>query len=113
MRADSRPGRPSRLTPERADAIIDAMREGATVKAAAEAAGVGRRTVYDWLERGREQPHGQLVARVEAVLDERKQPSWEETLAQLDSEYEHWRPAPIREVLRAVDEFELLADLDS
>jgi transposase-like protein len=103
MCAVSRLGRPSRLTPAVADAIVEAVRNGATVKTAAATVGVGRRTVYDWLEQGRREPHGRFVARLEAALDEARQPSWQQALAVLDSEFEHWELPPLREVLRDVD----------
>jgi hypothetical protein len=61
-----RRGRPTRLTPEVADAIVAAVAQGATLTQAAAWTGIGLRTLHDWLERGRAEPHGQLVARIEA-----------------------------------------------
>lgn len=46
-------GRPTSLTPEVADRIVQAVRAGSYVSHAAEYAGVHRDTVYGWLERGR------------------------------------------------------------
>lgn len=97
-------GRPSKLTPALADAIVVAARGGATVKAAAEDAGVGRRRLYGWIERGRREPHGVFLARLDAALNEKRQPDWREALVRLEDEFEHWQPLPIREVLRDVDE---------
>lgn len=45
-------GRPTKLTMERATAIIHAIRRGNYMSTAAALAGVGERTVYDWLKRG-------------------------------------------------------------
>ena len=46
-------GRPSKLTPERAQAIALAVSEGHYLQHAAAAAGVARSTVHSWLARGR------------------------------------------------------------
>jgi hypothetical protein len=40
------------------DRIIRAVRLGATHALAAQAGGIGRRTLYDWLDRGKQAPHG-------------------------------------------------------
>ncbi|MFJ4013959.1 hypothetical protein [Streptomyces sp. NPDC090026] len=54
MRSNQRrPGRPSLLTPERADAIVRACAVGANTILAAEAAGVSRATIARWIARGR------------------------------------------------------------
>jgi hypothetical protein len=66
-RAVNRRGRPTRLKPEVADAIVAAVAQGATLTQAAAWNGIGLRTLYDWLERGRAEPYGQLVARIEAA----------------------------------------------
>lgn len=50
--------RPTKLTPETQNAIIKALRIGATRKTAAEAAGVDYRTFLNWLERGDEAQKG-------------------------------------------------------
>jgi hypothetical protein len=47
-------GRPTRLTRETHDAIVGAIEQGAYVKIAAQAAGVGQSTLSGWLARGRE-----------------------------------------------------------
>jgi hypothetical protein len=47
-------GRPTRLTRETHDAIVTAIEQGAYVKIAAQAAGVGQSTLSGWLARGRE-----------------------------------------------------------
>ena len=46
-------GRPSKLTPERAQAIALAVSEGHYLQHAAAAAGVARSSVHNWLARGR------------------------------------------------------------
>lgn len=47
-------GRPSKLTPETATRIVDAIRAGCYAQVAAQAAGVGKTTYFDWRARGRE-----------------------------------------------------------
>ena len=47
----SRVRRNSRRTPEAEAKFISALRAGKSIAAAARAAGVGRRTVYDWRDR--------------------------------------------------------------
>ena len=49
-------GRPSKLTPERAQAIALAVSEGHYLQHAAAAAGVARSTVHSWLAPGPEGP---------------------------------------------------------
>lgn len=44
-------GRPPKLEPERADRILQAVRAGNYLRTAAEYAGVGKTTLYRWLER--------------------------------------------------------------
>jgi len=48
----AKPGRPTRLTPEVQVAVLSALRAGATRTSAAEAAGIGRATLLEWLARG-------------------------------------------------------------
>lgn len=45
-------GRPSLLTPEVHEKIVAVVKGGSLLETAAAVAGVGRRTVYDWLEQG-------------------------------------------------------------
>jgi transposase-like protein len=45
------PGRPSKLTPELRDRILDAVLEGNYLETAAQVAGVGKTTLYRWLRR--------------------------------------------------------------
>jgi len=47
-------GRLSLLAPERSTAIVDLVRRGVPVPTAAEAVGVNRATVREWLRRGEE-----------------------------------------------------------
>src|SRR3954462_11524422 len=49
----TRTGRRTKLTPQVRDRLVEALRKGYYLETAAELAGVGRRTVYTWLERGR------------------------------------------------------------
>lgn len=47
-------GRRSKLTPETHDAIVRAVRAGATFENAAQAAGIGETTLYRWLQEAEE-----------------------------------------------------------
>lgn len=51
-RADAKPGRPSKLTPEVHAAIVDKMRAGSFLDHAARLSGVHPSTVHRWLEQG-------------------------------------------------------------
>ena len=74
-----RVARPSKLTPERAETIVQLVRVGLTVAVAARVAGVAECTVYRWLERGR-QPgrrytrHRALLAALQQARAEREHP---------------------------------------
>ena len=52
--------RPTKLTPQRSERILRAMRAGNYLEAAARSAGVHPSTVYRWLERGERDPEGPL-----------------------------------------------------
>lgn len=54
--------KPTRLTRETADAIVTAIKTGATLEVAAAYAGIGRRTFFDWLREGR-RPDGRKLYR--------------------------------------------------
>jgi transposase-like protein len=45
-------GRPSSLTPQVHDQIVDAIRRGAYIETAAQAAGVTKKSFYQWLKIG-------------------------------------------------------------
>lgn len=63
---DQRVGRPTLLDDERAERIIKAIRNGGSRNAAAEAAGVDRSTLFEWIARGRkgEAPFNDFVDRI-------------------------------------------------
>lgn len=69
--------RPTKLTPARAHTVVSIVRGGLTIAVAARLAGVADRTVYRWLERGR-QPgrryagHRELLAAVEHARADRE-----------------------------------------
>jgi len=49
--------------PARVDAIVEAVRGGESLKAAATTAGISRTTLYAWIARGRDERHGALSVR--------------------------------------------------
>jgi len=51
-------GRPTKLTPEIQSKIVDAVKIGNYPEVAAQAAGVGERTYYRWMEKGEEASSG-------------------------------------------------------
>jgi hypothetical protein len=63
--SNRRPGRPSLLTPERVDAIVQAAAVGADTFLTSEAAGISRATLARWMARGRDaaeaQEHGEPI----------------------------------------------------
>jgi hypothetical protein len=71
--------------PEVADRLVFAVANGASLTRAAAEAGIGLRTLRDWIERGRAEPYGQLVARLDVARAERAATArpWPELLAQL------------------------------
>jgi hypothetical protein len=83
-----RRGRPSHLTPEVADRLVAELRDGADLSSAARAAGVPRRTVYDWIARGRAEPYGRFLGRVESARAARQpERSWEEVARELEQRW--------------------------
>src|SRR5215211_6194992 len=63
----NRRGRPRKLTAKRQKAIVDAVRTGAHREQAAEAAGISRRSLQNWLARGElggEQPYRRFAEAV-------------------------------------------------
>jgi transposase len=95
-----RRGRPGRLTPELADAIVTQISAGTSLAEAARLCGLGPRTLRSWRRRAwsREPVDAAFVAlerRVQAALATRpaKSPSWEQVAAALEREYpERWGP---------------------
>jgi transposase len=51
-------GRPTSLTPERHQAIVNAVKRGLSPERAAEATGVHARTYYGWMQRGQDDLEG-------------------------------------------------------
>lgn len=63
------PGRPSKLTPNIRKVILAALREGLTRKLACQLVGISGETFRKWVEKGKEQAHGEyhaFVAEIEA-----------------------------------------------
>jgi transposase len=64
-----RTGRPSKLTAERRDRFIDAIKIGNYVDTAASLAGISRSSVYSWMAKGREGSRGEYVDFLNAVKE--------------------------------------------
>lgn len=67
------PGRPSLLTPQLSKRIVSAIRNGSYIEEAAEAQGVSRQLVYQWLQQGNEGKTPLHVAFLDAVTRARAQ----------------------------------------
>lgn len=92
-RKRTEPGRPTKLDDEVIKKIIEALREGATRKGAAEYAGITYQTFLNWLDRGQEEQKGPffdfltLVQAEEAELEVRLCGFWQNAAS------EDWRAA--------------------
>jgi hypothetical protein len=81
------PGRSSAFTPERQQNIVEAVRKGLTVSGAAEAEGLDRSTVNNWIRTGTREPDGPYGGFAEAIgvaEGEREQ----ELVQQLESHFD-------------------------
>jgi hypothetical protein len=96
-------GRPSKLTPERADQLVALLGAGVGVADTARELGISRRTIQVWRARAystrlEDQPYVDLERRIwRAIADGRsptsaaKLTSWEEAAAMLEQEFpERW-----------------------
>jgi transposase len=85
-------GRPPAITAEKVDKILQAVRIGVSLEAAAGNAGVPKRTFFDWLARGRE-PNAKKIYRDLADQIEEALASFETTaLARITKAgEEHWQ----------------------
>lgn len=63
----AKPGRKTKLTPERQTKILNAIRAGAYMETAAAASGIDRITLHLWLKRGNAEPESIYGAFVDAV----------------------------------------------
>jgi Helix-turn-helix domain len=114
-------GRPSALTPAVADVIVARVAAGDTLTVAAQAAGVGERTLRTWRRRAysvalADRPHVELEQRLQAarlVAAQAVEPSgerWRTFAHRLASEFpERWEGLPERSPL----DFDELLDLYS
>jgi predicted transcriptional regulator len=77
-------GRPSKLTPQMADAFLDAIAGGATITGAAELLGVTRETAHNWLKASRSAKPGldvpDFAARYDLACQARRD-RWVEAVA--------------------------------
>ena len=55
------PGRPSKLTPEVLEQLVEALETGASNQDASESVGISRHTFRDWMEKGEASKTGQYV----------------------------------------------------
>lgn len=85
-------GRPSKLTPKRADAILSALAAGSTCAGAAAAGGISERTLRSWVERGRrgESPYAGFVERYDVAWTA-AEAAWITRIAELGTERADWR----------------------
>lgn len=60
-------GRPTKLTPEVQEKIVQAIRAGAYIETAAAYAGVNKQTLYNWMKRGNQQRSGKYRRFLDAV----------------------------------------------
>jgi len=96
-------GRPSRLTPEVADALVELLGRGTTVTEAAAQLGIARRSIQGWRARAwsrrpEDRPYVELEQRIQRALPpvepepERPLQTVEEAIAWLQAEApERWR----------------------
>lgn len=85
--------RPSKLTPETGETIRRYLLDGNTVEAAAEAAGISRRTFYDWMERAQAGGEGSKPYRDFAAEVERARAQAEAQLVETIADAKSWQAA--------------------
>ena len=92
-----KPGRKTKLTPERQRRIVDAIRAGCYVETAAATSGVTKETLYQWLKRGNKYPGTIYEEFVHAVHDATAQAEMRDvlTISKAASEGD-WRAAAWR-----------------
>ena len=61
--------RPSTLTEKKQKIICEAIAKGHTKEMAAKMAGIGVRTLYDWISRGKKQKHGRYSQFLQALKE--------------------------------------------
>jgi Helix-turn-helix domain len=87
--APRRPGRPSSLTPEIADRLVQLLASGVTLTDAAASIGVTRRSVQNWRHRAyssrlQDRPYVELEKRLQRMELERAARPWEAILGGLE-----------------------------
>jgi len=86
--------RPDKLTPERMDRIVTAIRAGNTREAAAQYAGVGETTLYRWLQTGRRSRNGSKCRELwEAVKEAENDAELESVLIIREAARKSWQAA--------------------
>jgi transposase len=95
----SRPGRPTKLTPELQDRIVALLRAGNYIETAARFCDVDKVTLYAWLKRGNRQANGPFReflnaverAQAEAEIRDleviRQEPSWQARAWRLERKF--------------------------
>jgi transposase len=106
--------RPTKLSPEVRERVVNAVRAGNYFEAAARAAGISESTLYRWLERGAEEKRGvyrdfrEAVRRAEAesevhavaVIRRAMSDDWRAALALIERRHpERWRRRETTEVI--------------
>jgi hypothetical protein len=91
--------RPTKFTPEIGEAILRHLAEGRSRRETVEALGIGRRTLQDWLRRGREgEPvFAEWAEEIERVVElarrRRSEESWERTEAESKRSWQRFKAA--------------------
>lgn len=92
----AKPGRKTRLTPERQAKIVNAIRAGAYIETAAAAAGINKTSLYAWLKKGERYPGTIFSAFADAVNEALAQAEMRDVLAISKAAGEDWRAAAWR-----------------
>ena len=101
--SDGAPGRRSKLTPEVQQRIVSALRAGNYLHVAAEYAGIGKSTLYRWIQRGNVESHGayrdfrdavrtaerEAEVRAVAIVQKHMNNNWQAAMTFLERKYPH------------------------
>ncbi len=86
-------GRPSKLTPERQERIVELIRAGNYMEIAAQAAGIDVSTLYRWLQRGEKARSGKYRQFRDAVMRARVEAEARAVVVVQKAALDDWRAA--------------------